>query len=113
MKRFESFLAPRLEEYLAYRRTLGYVDEHLRSCLRTFDRYVKEKATDQHSLNPLFFSHTEKRTQERGKNREQRVVGRARIFPISDAPGPLSGKPLAGYPASAGKYLHPLCLFSA
>jgi len=55
MKRFESFLAPRLEKYLAYRRTLGYVDEHLRSCLRTFDRYVKEKAVDQHSLTSLFF----------------------------------------------------------
>ncbi len=55
MKRFESFLAPRLEEYLAYRRTLGYVDETLRTCLRTFDRYVKEKAVDQRSLNPLFF----------------------------------------------------------
>lgn len=55
MKRFKSFLAPGLEQYLAYRRTLGYVDETLRTNLRTFDRYVKEKAVDQHSLNPLFF----------------------------------------------------------
>lgn len=55
MKRFESFLAPGLEQYLAYRRTLRYVDEALRSTLRSFDRYVKEKAVDQRSLNPLFF----------------------------------------------------------
>lgn len=55
MKRFESFLAPRLEEYLAYRRTLGYVDEALRSNLRCFDRYVKEKTVNLHSLNSLFF----------------------------------------------------------
>ncbi|TFG36672.1 MAG: integrase [Desulfobacterales bacterium] len=55
MKRFESFLAYRLEEYLAYRRSLDYVDENLRSCLRSFDRYVKENAVDPHSLTSLFF----------------------------------------------------------
>lgn len=55
MKCFKSFLAPGLEQYLAYRRTLGYVDETLRTNLRTFDRYVKEKAVDQNSLTPLFF----------------------------------------------------------
>lgn len=55
MKRFESFLAPQLEQYITYRQTLGYVDKTLRTRLRTFDSYVKEKAVDQRSLNPLFF----------------------------------------------------------
>ena len=55
MKPFESFLAPSLEEYLAYRRTLGYVDKNMRSCLRSFDRYVKEKASAPQPLPPLFF----------------------------------------------------------
>ena len=55
MKRFESFLAPQLEQYTTYRQTLGYVDETLWTRLRIFDRYVKEKAVDQRSLNPLFF----------------------------------------------------------
>jgi len=55
MKHFESFFAPELEQYLAYRRALGYVDKNLGSLLRTFDRYVKEKAGDQLSLTPLFF----------------------------------------------------------
>lgn len=55
MKHFESFLAPVLEQYIAYRRALGYVDKSLGSLLRTFDRYVKEKARDLHSLTPLFF----------------------------------------------------------
>ena len=55
MKPFESFLAPSLEEYLAYRRTLGYVDKNMRSCLRSFDRYVKEKAGASQPLPPLFF----------------------------------------------------------
>ena len=55
MKHLESFLAPQLEEYLAHRRTLGYVDRALRTSLRSFDRYVKEKAAESHSLTPLFF----------------------------------------------------------
>ena len=55
MKRFKSFLAPQLEQYTTYRQTLGYVDKTLQTRLRTFDRYVKEKAVDQRSLNPLFF----------------------------------------------------------
>lgn len=55
MKPFESFLAPSLEEYLAYRRTLGYVDKNMRSCLRRFDRYVKEKTGAPQPLTPLFF----------------------------------------------------------
>lgn len=54
MKPFESFLAPQLEEYLAYRNTLGYTEKTMRSCLRSFDRYVKEKAVEQ-VLTPLFF----------------------------------------------------------
>jgi integrase len=55
MRDFESFLAPRLEEYLVYRRNLGYADANLRTNLRTLDRYVKEKAADQHSLSSLLF----------------------------------------------------------
>ena len=55
MRDFESFLAPRLEEYLGYRRTLGYADANPRSSLRALDRYVKEKTADQSSLSSLFF----------------------------------------------------------
>jgi site-specific recombinase XerD len=55
MKTFESFLTPSLEEYLAYRQTFGYVDENMRSCLRSFDRYVKEKAGAPQPLTSLFF----------------------------------------------------------
>ncbi len=54
MKPFKSFLASQLEEYLAYRNTIGYRDINMRSCLRSFDRYVKEKAVEQ-VLTPLFF----------------------------------------------------------
>lgn len=55
MKPFESFLAPQLEEYLAYRRTIGYTDKNMRTSLRSFDRYVRRKAVDPQAMTPLFF----------------------------------------------------------
>ena len=43
MKNFESFLAGKLEEYVAYRKNLGYAKKALRHGLNDFDRYLKEK----------------------------------------------------------------------
>jgi len=55
MKIFESFLAPRLNEFIEYRRNLGYATKHILSHLRTFDRYLKEKKTASDVLEPSFF----------------------------------------------------------
>lgn len=52
---FKSFMALQLEEYITYRRSLGYTDKSLRSLLRSFDRYLVEKSADQTSLEPRFF----------------------------------------------------------
>lgn len=52
---FKSFMALPLEEYIAYRGSLGYTDKNLRSLLRPFDRYLVEKSADQTSLEPRFF----------------------------------------------------------
>jgi integrase/recombinase XerD len=55
MKPFECFLAPHLNDYLAYREGLGYA---LRPCydhLRIFDRYVHQTEADWNSLRPSFF----------------------------------------------------------
>jgi len=55
MKNFESFLSPQLNEYLAYRKTLGYATKSSRSHLLTFDRYLRETAVDWSSLQASFF----------------------------------------------------------
>jgi site-specific recombinase XerD len=52
---FKSFMALQLEEYITYRRSLGYTDKNLRSQLRPFDRYLIEKSADRTSLEPRFF----------------------------------------------------------
>jgi len=55
MKSFESFLAPKLQEYIDYRISLGYTDKSLKYPLRYLDRYVKEKVEKEEALTPLFF----------------------------------------------------------
>jgi integrase/recombinase XerD len=55
MKPFESFLAPHLNNYLAYREGLGYAPRPCRDHLRLFDRYVHQSGADLISLDPSFF----------------------------------------------------------
>lgn len=55
MKRFESFLTTALEEYIEYRRSLGYSDRAMRSLLRGFDRYLATASVSRQRLQPPLF----------------------------------------------------------
>jgi len=55
MKRFNSYLALQLNEFITYRQNLGYATKTLLSHLKTFDRYVEEKKIDGSVLQPSFF----------------------------------------------------------
>jgi len=55
MKNFESFLAPQINEFIAYRKNLGYETETLLSHLKTFDRCIKKKNAGPDLLQPSFF----------------------------------------------------------
>ncbi len=55
MKPFKSFLALNLEEYIRYRKSLGYSDKNLRSQLRTFDSYIVRREACWDALQPSFF----------------------------------------------------------
>lgn len=55
MKDFESFLAPQLNEFIAYRQNLGYSIKPIRPRLLCFDRYVKDKKIKPDVLRPSFF----------------------------------------------------------
>ena len=55
MKPFESFLEPKLNEFLTYRQKLGYSLKTIRYHLRLFDRYVMDKNAGWHSFEPGFF----------------------------------------------------------
>lgn len=55
MKNFESFLAPQLNDYLAYRKSLGYSVKVTLAHLLVFDRYLRQTNADRHSLQPFYF----------------------------------------------------------
>ena len=55
MKRFKSFLAEQMEDFIAYRFQLGYSNTSMIYCLRVLDRYVLEKQVTWTSLDPFFF----------------------------------------------------------
>jgi integrase/recombinase XerD len=55
MKPFESFLAPKLNDFLTYRQSLGYSLDTIRYHLLLFDRYVMEKNARWRSFEAGFF----------------------------------------------------------
>ena len=55
MRPFESFLAQKFEHYIHYRQNLGYSTKHLRSHLKTFDRYLAQNRIEPELLQPALF----------------------------------------------------------
>jgi integrase len=55
MKPFESFLAPQLDEFIAYRKGLGYAVRRRRSHLLALDRYLLDTGADWNCFEPSFF----------------------------------------------------------
>jgi integrase/recombinase XerD len=55
MKPFKSFMAPQLEQYLVYRKHLGYAQRGATSALLAFDEYLIRQNADWQSLQPMFF----------------------------------------------------------
>lgn len=55
MKPFKSFLAPHLEDYMAYRIGLGYAQHPQRDSLLVFDQYLRKQNVTWDQLQPSFF----------------------------------------------------------
>ena len=79
MKKFESFLAPQLHQYVIYRHNLGYAMKTSLSHLKTFDRYLLQKQAAHVLLQPSFFiqMQADLKTEARSINR---IVASVRVF---------------------------------
>jgi integrase/recombinase XerD len=79
MSRFESFLSQQFEDYMAYRRQLGYDTDNLRWALKTVDRYLVSQNAEPSDLTPAFFLslRASLRTQNKSINR---VLSTTRMF---------------------------------
>jgi site-specific recombinase XerD len=71
MNRFKSFLAQQFEDYMTYRRQLGYDTDNLRWALKTVDRYLVTQNAGRGDLTPAFFLslQADLRTQNKTINR--------------------------------------------
>lgn len=79
MKPFESSLASKLEEYISYRKGLGYTDENVRAGLLHLDKYLQKTKADGAALPPAFF--LEFRESLRGEPRTvNSILSRVRGF---------------------------------
>lgn len=79
MKNFHSFLAPQLNEYLAYRRSLGYSTRVTKSHLLVFDRYLRQTNAYWNTLQPFYFleMRANLEMESRGVNR---ILSSVRVF---------------------------------
>jgi integrase len=55
MKHFESFMASKLQDYVAYRKALGYAHKGIKPSLLAFDRYLIDQNATWDQLQPAFF----------------------------------------------------------
>ena len=55
MKHFESFMTSKLQEYVAYRKALGYAQKGIKPSLLAFDRYLIQQNAGWDQLQPAFF----------------------------------------------------------
>ena len=79
MKPFESFLAPQLDAFIAYREGLGYTMRRRRSHLLALDRYLKDKGAQWSSFDPSFFLRM--RTEVgKGTRHTNQILLTARVF---------------------------------
>ena len=79
MNTFNSFLAKQLDDYVAYRQSLGFSIKPFRSYLKTFDRYLAKHEKEPVLLPPAFFLElrTDLNLEARTVNR---IISTAKVF---------------------------------
>ncbi|MEA1866787.1 MAG: tyrosine-type recombinase/integrase [Thermodesulfobacteriota bacterium] len=98
MKHFESFLAPKLDAFFAYRKDLGYSLKTLRSQLFSLDRYLKEKNADWKNLQPGFFLEMRSNLPNESRSVNRILTTTRKFFQFLIRQGCLTENPLRDIP---------------
>ncbi len=112
MKPFESFLAKQLEEYVAYRKALGYAKMPLRHRLAAFDRYLQQQNINRHLLQPWFFLQLRAEISEHPNTVNEILLDIRGFFRFLVRKGVLDQNPLTDIPRVAKRYYIPF-IFSS
>lgn len=107
MKPFESFLAKHLEEYLAYRKELGYAEKPLRPRLLVFDRYLQKQNIGWDQLQPSFFLQLRAEISEHPGTVNEILLDTRSFFRFMVRTGILEENPLKDIPRVPKRYFVP------
>ena len=106
-KAFESFMAPLLNQFTAYRQQLGYEPDAIRSVLLDFDRYLQKHASDQSQLTPAFFLELRAGIHEDPNTVNRVLSGLRALFAFLVRRGHCAQNPLDDIPARGQRYFVP------
>ena len=106
-KGFESFMAPQLRQFSAYRNQLGYEPDGIRSVLLDFDRYLQKNAVDQSQLTPAFFLKLRAGIHEDPNTVNRVLSGLRALFAFLVRQGLYTQNPLDDIPARGQRYFVP------
>jgi integrase len=106
-KVFESFMAPQLKQFAAYRKQLGYEPDSIRSVLLDFDRYLQKNAVDQSQLTPAFFLKLRAGIHEDPNTVNRVLSGLRALFAFLVRQGQIAANPLEDIPARGQRYFVP------
>jgi integrase len=107
-KVFESFMAPQLKQFAAYRKQLGYEPEQIRSVLLDFDRYLQKRAVpDLNHLTPAFFLKLRAGIHEDPNTVNRVLSGLRALFAFLVRQGLYTQNPLDDIPARGQRYFVP------
>jgi len=109
---FESFMAPRLEQFAAYRNQLGYEPSAIRSVLLDFDRYLQKHAAAPSQLTPAFFLELRATIHEDPNTVNRLLSGLRALFAFLVRRGDYAANPLDDIPARGQRYFVPFVFSS-
>jgi len=107
-KSLESFMAPQLKQFAAYRKQLGYEPDSIRSVMLDFDRYLQKQAvSDPNQLTPAFFLKLRVTIHEDPNTVNRVLSGLRALFAFLVRQGLYTQNPLDDIPARGQRYFVP------
>jgi integrase/recombinase XerD len=107
MRAFESFMAKQLEEYVVYRKGLGYAKKALRPRLLAFDRYLQKQNVNRDQLQPWFFLQLRAEISEHPNTVNEILLDIRSFFRFLVRKGVLDQNPLKDIPRLPKRYFVP------
>jgi integrase/recombinase XerD len=98
MKPFESFMAPHIEDYLVYRKSIGYLSMPAGYHLHVFDRYLIDANAGWTDFHSAFFLEMRSRIRQESRSVNSTLYSVRSLFSFLVRQGVLANNPLIDIP---------------